>query len=355
MNITIDKSIFDNYGTPDVNQDKFSDVLHSAHKRYHTLSLSKACDIEDIYSIIDSNDRYFLQDLFVESITKPETRSSDCIVKVGGENEEIKKEFSLNEVYEYIVSPAEIILENGKNDGALIRAIEAHFDPDLDFETLRKEWIAHIDNSGGSGDRSRVEDCLDLHGGKQKFLHCCVIVDGDKRFPNDTRNENKHKGYFEMYEKLGVKYHVWEKRAMENYMPDEVFIANRDNWGRLWVDAYLSLKPEQKDYYNIASGFSADMTARLPENYTSLPKGMDTHFNDVHPTNFHRLVTPPSLAPAANAPKNPLLKKKNTMKDNFPTYFSTPEVRYDTLSNRTSHQNDPDELLHVAQMIRQII
>lgn len=355
MNITIDKSIFDRFGTPEVNKNTFSKVLHTAQDKYHTISLSETCGIEDIFSIIDSNDIYFLQDLFVGSITKPEKRSSDCIVKVGGENEAIKKEFSLEEVYEYIVSPAEIILENGKNDGALIRAIEAHFDSDLSFETLLKETVAHIDNSGGSGDRSRVEYYLNLHGGKQKFLHCCVIVDGDKRFPNDTRKESLQKDYFAMYNNLGVKYHVWEKRAMENYMPDEVFIANRDNWGRLWVDAYLSLKPEQKDYYNIASGFSADMTAKLPENYTSLPKGMDTHFNDVHPTNFHRLVSPPSIAPAPNAPINPLLKKKNTMKDNFPPYFSTPEVRYDTLNNRTSHQNDPDELLHVAQMIRQII
>lgn len=355
MNITIDKSIFDRFGTPEVNKNTFSKVLHTAQDKYHTISLSEACGIEDIYSIIDSNDIYFLQDLFVGSITKPEKRSSDCIVKVGGENEAIKKEFSLEEVYEYIVSPAEIILENGKNDGALIRAIEAHFDPDLDFATLRKESIVHIDNSGGSGDRSRVEDYLNLHGGKQKFLHCCVIVDGDKQFPDDTRKVNLHDEHFKMYNDLGVKYHVWEKRAMENYMPDEVFIANRDNWGSLWVDAYLSLTPKQKDYYNIASGFSKDMVAGQPKEYTSLPEGMDVHFNTVSSADFERLFSPPSINPAPSAPVNPLLKKKNTIKDNFPTYFSTPEVRYDTLSNRTSHQNDPDELLHVAQMIRQII
>ncbi|MBR3413256.1 MAG: hypothetical protein IKG81_11275 [Bacteroidales bacterium] len=355
MNITIDKSIFDRFGTPEVNKNTFSKVLHTAHDKYHTISLSKACDINDVVSIIDSNDIYFLQELFVGSITKPEKRSSDCIVKVGGENESIKKEFSLEEVYEYIVSPAEIILENGNNDGFLIRAIEAHFDPDLNFETLLKETVTHIDDASGSGNRGRVEYYLNLHGGKQKFLHCCVIVDSDKQFPTDTRKEKHHKDYYEMYDKLGVKYYVWEKRAMENYMPDEVFIANREIWGRLWVDAYLSLKPEQKDYYNIASGFSKDMATGQPKEYTSLPEGMDVHFNTVSSTNFNRLYNPPSIKPAPNSTIISLRKKGYTIKDSFPTYYSTPEVRYDTLSNRTSHQNDPDELSHVAQMIRQII
>ena len=355
MNVTIDKSIFDCYGTRDVDKQLFSKVLHTAQYRCHTVSLSQSCEMEDIYKL-DSNDAFFLQEFFNDFINSSrETRLSDCLLKVGGESEDNNKVFGLDEVYDYISSPAVIIVENGKNDGFLIRAIEEHFDHQLNFEDLLKKSIIIIDNSGGSGDRNRVEYYLDLHSGKKKYLHCCVIVDGDKKFPKDTQKEDQHKEYFEMYDNLGVKYHVWEKRAMENYMPDEVFIANRNTWGRLWVDAYLNLKPEQKDYYNIASGFSADMIAGHPEDYTSLPKGMDNQFNDVHPTNFHRLVCPPRITPAPYNTPISLRKKGCTMKESFPTYFRTAEVRYNTLINRTSHQNDPDELLHVAQMIRQII
>ena len=344
MNITIDKSIFDLYGTPDVDKNTFRKVLHAAEYRYHTISLSKTCDIDDISIIEDSNEAFFLQDLFFNSITYThEKRLSDCIIKVGGENEEVKKIFNINEAYEYIMSPAEIIVENALNDGRFIRTIELHFDPDLEFEKYRRENVVHIDNAGGSGDRSRIEDYLENHHGKPKFLHCFVIVDGDKRYPGDDRKLKQQEKRLDYYKSYGVQYHVWEKRSMENYMPDEVFVAKRRQFGVQWVDSYLHLLPEQKDFFCISGGFSKDIDSKKDKLFDNLPDGMKLCFDGISKTNFQNL----------------LLSPQNTggnFKDVFPKNFEdAANVRRDTLMARTSHQNDPDELLHISQMIRQII
>ncbi|MBP5540024.1 MAG: hypothetical protein J6X88_00065 [Bacteroidales bacterium] len=358
MIITIDKSIFDQYGTPSVDKDIFGKVLHTAKYRYHSVSLSQSCGMEEI-SNVDSNDAFFLQALFTEYINaKPEVHKSDCLVKVGGEKENVNKIFSLDETYEYINSPAEIIVEHATNDGRFIRAIEENFDPSLEFEKLRSENIVHIDGASGSGDRSRIEDYLVTHHQKVKFLHCCVIVDGDKRHPNDDRKLKQHEKRIKLYKRLGVPYHVWEKRSMENYMPDEVFEKNRQKWGKLWVDAFRSLSPIQRDYYDISGGFSKDLGPDQPQNHTGLPSGMNTLFNRVSLENFKRLIQSPSIKPYDGIPTPDIIEelRSNSMKNCFPTYFLDSNlVRYDTLMTRTSHQEDPDELIHVAQMIRQII
>ena len=104
MNVTIDKSIFECYGTRDVDKQLFSKVLHTAQYRCHTVSLSQSCEMEDIYKL-DSNDAFFLQEFFNNYINSSrETRLSDCLLKVGGEFEDNNKVFSLDEVYDYISS-----------------------------------------------------------------------------------------------------------------------------------------------------------------------------------------------------------------------------------------------------------
>lgn len=343
MNITIDKSIFDRYGSPEVNKEMFSKVLHTAKYRYHTVSLSQSCDMED-FSHIDSNDAFFLQELFNEFINSArEVHLSDCLVKVGGDNENVNKTFSLNETYEYITSPAEIVVENATNDGRFIRAIELHFDPNIEFEKYRRENIIHIDNAGGSGDKSRVEDYLESHHGKQKFLHCIVIVDGDKRYPNDDRKLKQQEKRLKLYQSLGVQYHVWEKRSMENYMPDDIFLAKRNFYGVEWVDAYLHLSPPQKDYYCISGGFSKDIDPKAEKIFDNLPEGMKLCFHGISTTSFQRLLYPPN-------------NRGGNFKDVFPmNYEDTASVRWDTLMARTAHQNDSEELLHITQMIRQIL
>lgn len=358
MTITIDKSIFDQYGTPVADKELFSKVLHTIKYRYHSISLSQSCGMDEM-SIIDSNDAFFLQGLFAEYINSTrEEHKSDCLVKVGGEKENVNKIFSLEEAYEYINSPAEIIVEHATNDGRFIRAIEKTFDPDIGFEKLRSDNIVHIDGASGSGDRSRIEDYLENHHQKVKFLHCCVIVDGDKRYPDDDRKLKQQEKRIKLYQELGVPYHVWEKRAMENYMPDEVFKTNRLKWGKLWVDAFLSLSPTQRDHYDISGGFSKDLRPDQPQNHTGLPSGMNTLFDGVSPENFRRLMQPPSIKPYDGIPTSDIIEslRNNSMKNCFPTYYLDGNlVRYDTLKERTSHQIDPDELIHIAQMIRQII
>jgi len=71
-----------------------------------------------------------------------------------------------------------------------------------------------------------------------KYLRCFVLVDSDKKFPNDTTKQNRV-NLFQFLDSLGIPYHELEKREMENYLPDEVFETIEDN--NDFIQAYLKL------------------------------------------------------------------------------------------------------------------
>ena len=343
MNVLIDKSIFSNYGSPEVDEGTFTRMLMCAKIKGYNVRIDSHCDFDDINADILS--ATLLASLMDSSLkTRYEKRNCDCTIAIGGEKELKKKVFSLNESCDYLSSTAVIMVEDKINDGRFIRAIERIFDPDLDFERLVDSSIVRFENAGGSGDKRQIEDELKRHNYASKYLRCVVIVDSDKRFPSDTRKEKIHKENRLYYEGTGVGYHVLEKRAMENYMPDEVFQTKRLEFGKLWVDAYLNLSAEQKDYLDISKGFMKDIPTGLSKQLNSLPQGMQILFWRVPDLNFQRLSDPPHI-------------QGGDIKNNFPKlYLDEPSlVRWDTMMNRTRHQKDSHELLHISQMIRQII
>lgn len=342
MNILIDKSIIDNYGTLTADKKSFARMLMSANVKGCNVRIDSRCGFDDLPNDIVMTT--MLQSLMDSSLKmSSEKRECDCKIAVGGEKELKKKVFSLAESCNYINSPAVIMVENKVNDGCFIRAIERVFDTDINFDELWANSIVKFDNAGGSGDRQQIDDEVRRLNNATKFLRCVIVVDSDKRFPSDDRKKHIHDENRQYYKGIGVGYHVLEKRAMENYMPDEVFQEKRMEMGKLWVDAYLSLLPEQKDYLDISHGFMKDIPVGEVQRIESLPEGMQRHYSKVSATNFLRLSHPPQI-------------HGGNMKNNFPKlYNESPMVRYDTMMSRTKHQSDPDELLHISQMIRQII
>lgn len=342
MNILIDKSVINNYGNITAEKNTFARMLMSASIRGCCVRIDPRCGFDDLPNDIVMTT--MLQSLMDSSLKmSSEKRECDCTIAVGGEKELKKKVFSLEESCKYINSPAIIMVENKVNDGCFIRAIERIFDADMNFDELETSSMVMIDNAGGSGDRQQMEDEVRRLNNATKFLRCVIVVDSDKRFPSDDRKKHLHDENRQYYQGIGVGYHVLEKRAMENYMPDEVFQERRIELGKLWVDAYLSLLPEQKDYLDISQGFMKDLPAGGMPRKEDLPEGMRNHYTNVLATNFQRLSHPPQI-------------QGGNMKNNFPKlYNESPMVRYDTMMNRTKHQSDPDELLHVAHMIRQIL
>ena len=348
MNVYIDKDIFLNYGTSQVNGDDFDELLGSVPYR---CSISTAQSIDSTtLSRLSHEDRLRFLNLLQRCNDKPHTSSkSDCIVTLDGESEFTEKIFSLSEVCEYVSFGARIVLEDATNDGYFIKAIERFFENTLDFSKLISKNIIVIANAGGSGAKRRIADFIDDHHGKPKFLRCLVIVDGDCRYDGDTEYENYKKQLDEKkyFEDRGVTYHVLKKRTQENYMPDEVFDNNPHVFGEDWVNAYLRLTPKQKDYYYIAEGFSKDIPKANRDKgeyeFNKLPQGIQNLFGNVSSGNYLHLLHGPNL--------------HGSFKSEFPKYFNDPHICKDALQNRVNHpeSKNPDELMHIVEEIRQLL
>lgn len=343
MIITFDKSVFSKCGTPDVDPKVLGKILNLASIKDVTISLDPKSDVQN--ADIDSGSLFILMDLLKKSSKCPQPkRVSDCIIKVNGEGYSEGRIIGMSEACEYISSPAIIIVENGTNDGCFLRAIERNFDSSINFEQLLSENIVAIDNGGGSGALSRVEYYLSIHQNKSKLLRCLVIVDGDKRFPGDNNYANKKKQVKESREFLqkGILYHILSKRALENYMPDEMFIDQKRKFGVSWVNAYVKLSDEQKDYFYTASGFKKDIPSDHENKFENLPKGVRDLFMGIG-GNYNILKDSSSLG---------------NFKEAFARLFmDSPYVNKTTLLKRLQHPKatNPDEFNQITDKIRQLL
>ena len=348
MNVFLDKDVLLNYGSTQVSSDDFDELLGFDNRRCRILTIQQI-DSNTLAGLSHIDRIRFLAILERNNDVQYLERKSDCFVTLDGESELTDRIFSLHEVCEYVSFGARIVLEDATNDGSFIKAIERNFENTLDFDYLLSRDVVEIDNAGGSGTKRRVEEFINIHHGKPKFLRCLVIVDGDCRFPGDIEYENYKKQEDErrFFEEKGVGYYVLKKRAQENYLPEVIYESNRDKFSDGWVDAYLSLSPLQKDYYYIAEGFQKDIPRTYREKgeleFDKLPDGVKNLFDGISPSNYQHLLHGPNL--------------HGSFKSIFPKFFNDPHICKDALQNRVNHPNSvsPDELMFIVEQIRQLI
>ncbi len=308
--------------------------------------------MEYVSSRLDYIDNAILGVILNRSINLPvESHNSDCVMVVGGEVYTDQKHFAPTEINEYLNTSATIVVENGKNDGYFVRAIMKHFAPSVEFEEQLSNNNVVIEAAGGSGARSRINYFLDIHHNKPKYLRHLVIVDGDKRFPEDNtygsfKTQQKNREYFQSN---AVFYHILEKRAMENYMPDEVYDSHRDEFGDSWVNAYLKLTEIQKDYYYIAKGFRKDVPGNMQNDASLntdrtrlLPAAIQDLFSTVSDLDYQVLLDKPN--------------GKN-FKDVFPEHYNDSQVTKDSLLRRSPRKptSGKSELEEIAEKIKQLL
>lgn len=353
MRVTLDKSVFDQYGTNHVPADSFHDFLMNMEtKKGYVLSTAPAISVGDVQSKLNQLDFLFFSGILSRSVNQPvEPHFSDCVVIVGGEHDDIDKRFAPTEINAYLNTPAMIVVENSLNDGWFVRAIMNHFEPTIRFEEQLTNNLVSIDPASGSGARNRVEYHLSTHKNQPKYLRCLVIVDGDKRFPGDTtygsyQTQQNDGTYFQS---KAIAYHILEKRTMENYMPDEVYDSNRGVFENNWVDAYMRLTEEQKNYYYIAMGFLKDVPravrndANLNKDRTQVqPVAIQTLFSTVTDADYLVLLNNPHIG--------------GNFKDEFPKFYNDANVTKATLLRRSPLKpNGKSELEEIAEKIRQLL
>lgn len=283
------------------------------------------------------------QQIVIEGLdaTVNESLKTDRLVKSDGAKYSQEPIYDAKEGYVFLSSPVSIWVENSLNDSPFVRTIIRCMRPDIPLnDWIKWNWLT-FDNAGGCSNAQNVlEEKLKEKVGKSKMLRCFILLDSDKTWPDEV--VTKYDQFLEFCNQNGFVYHVLHKRAMENYMPDAVFDEFRNNLTNSWIDAYLHLTPEQKDYINIAEGFNANIHDKNHRNQGRIGRQyMDTEvqqfYSSVSDINYERLEQGLNIG---------------NFKTTFPRKFEeSPSVHARALLARTSHQSCGNELQVIVDKI----
>ncbi|PXY40673.1 hypothetical protein DMB65_10575 [Flavobacterium cheongpyeongense] len=252
----------------------------------------------DLFEKLDSIDKEFLEDSFKQYFYEDNPE-----IKYMVSNQIRKDIFNLDEAIVLLKEPFWIILENNKNDENFIKSIIFHFDNTEDkylTDCVKNRWI-QFDNAGGCGNvknliKGRLNSFENLaaqnNAELKKYYQAFVILDSDK----DYENQNIKQDYInliEYLETIDVNFHILEKRAMENYMPNEVLseIKNAKSASSdqndiqcvKWIDVYFNLSESQRNFLKYSGHDSFDdlpndaqelYRNQLTVNYEFLQNGM---------------------------------------------------------------------------------
>ena len=277
----------------------------------------------DLFKRLDEDDRVNIEGQFNKCVT--ESKRPGFHVSESEDNA-----FNIEEAIRFFTQPVAIVLENSLNDGPFVRAIIEHFDKKgILSEHLKNSWIK-FGNSGGKDNfvnylSAELRTFRNLPKENHHYLRAFVITDSDKKFP-DMEQENDKKRIIEFLEENNIPFHILEKREMENYLPDEAIDSIPDN--REFIDAYLKLKPVQKDYFDLEKGFPN-------RNFEQLSNGIKDLFRGVNEED-KKVFRKRSLAEKYKS-------SGQTFKSEFPKLFHSAKVTKETLLKRCAHHSDKPE------------
>ncbi|MCT3662506.1 hypothetical protein J2O08_04400 [Elizabethkingia anophelis] len=264
-----------------------------------------------------------------------------------------EKEFSIEQAIRFFSTPVSLLLENGRNDSYFLKAIFKYFDKEISnknrlLEFYKNDWI-RFENAGGwtnvgnfiEGMKTSLESfCSDEGRDSKDFIRCFVLMDSDKEYPEDIPSSK-----IELQKKLeawGIEVHILKKRAMENYMPDEVINneGERINAISAWVDVYKHLANEQKDYLNYNKGFPKDQGKKRPRNLQHI--------------DIANLYSNPPISDANYDVLDRGMKYPN-FKEDFPKNFESPFSFKTALLKREGGTNESNEFNDIINKINKLL
>ncbi len=297
-----------------------------------------------LYKLLDKDDQALLiQEFNTQIIQQKSALKADYYVSntVSQNNE-----FVIDEAIRFFIQPISIILENSLNDQYFIRSLVNNFNCHEIQRQIGNNWI-QFENAGGcSNIENFITGKLQAYNSLPKeahcYLRCFILLDSDREYKNQPLKK-PYEQLIVFLKKHGIIYHFLEKRTMENYMPDTVFTDYKTHNNVLgeWIDAYLSLTPQQKDYLNISRGFTKRDDKGQQEHRNTLQKEVIDLYADVSDLNFDKLNQGFKLP---------------EFKTQFPkNYIDHYGVHKKSLLERTCHQNNQKELIEIVNKIKSLL
>lgn len=286
------------------------------------------------FSNLSDVDKRLYQDSVVRSI---QMGLRDVKVVIG----ETHTAFEANQ---FLSQPLKIILENSENDAHFMNAIFRCFKSESNnmLEKISQRMVVY-DMGAGSCIEQKIRTELNGFQGadfpkeNHEYLRCLVIMDSDKSSPTDELKQGTL-NITELLDANNIVYHILEKREMENYLPDEVFDDLPEK--NKFIEAYLRMEPSQKDYFDIENGLP-DLN---PDSFDDKVKELYASLSIEDINTFRKIGL-----------KDVFENVEGNFKSEFPKLFSSDKVTKKNLMEKTSHQNDSDELKTLVQKVRELL
>ena len=244
---------------------------NSSHHRYYYFINKNPKDLEtfDNYKKLSQTDREYLRGQYEASFISG--KNINFTYKVSNEKSTASKEFNLQQALRYFNTPVFLVIENSLNDSYFLKSVFQFFDVEYSkdsriLEFIDNDWIQFV-NAGGwaniknyiEGRKKSLEKFCSLYGKNEyDFIRYFVLMDSDKNYPTEILPERER--LKTELESVGIKVHILNKRAMENYIPDEV-IENLPQIHQKyipfipWINSYKTLSTDQKNFLNYRKGF----------------------------------------------------------------------------------------------------
>lgn len=248
------------------------------------------------------------------------------------------------EAYQYLTSPVKIVLENSRNDAHFLKAVFKGFRQEAKIisKHIENRWVQFA-MGGGSSIVQALETEMESFNSalfekeNHEYLRCFVILDSDKRYPDEPLKQGTENIVAFLTAK-NIPFHILEKREMENYIPEAAFEGVTKN--RSFIDAYLRLTPEQKDYFDLEKGFpERNFDHLLPELKLLFETVSDEDKSIFRHSDLKRFTG----------------SRDEDFKSECPKLFNSAHVTKATLMARTENQTTPDELKNIIQKIRELL
>ena len=248
------------------------------------------------------------------------------------------------EAFHYLFSPLKIVIENSLNDAPFLKSIFKCFRQDAKQISKQIDDRRVIFEMGGGSSIEQVirAEMASFDGpafpqANHKYLRCFVLLDSDKKYSHEPLKVGLT-NLVTFLEEHEVCYHILEKREMENYLPEEAFSEIEAN--RAFIDVYLSLNEEQKDFFDLEKGFDDISFESLDENIQALYSDLSTESkNTIRKQTLDKFTG----------------SERNDFKSEFPKLFLSEKVTRVGFINRTKDQSNPSELKDIINKVRKLL
>jgi hypothetical protein len=332
MIVHINSAVFDE----DSNFKKLNHMFAFFEDEKHDLFLN-----EDISQTkwVDSTSKItkaFCEVQFKNSVYSSETEVN---LKIENENDLENDIYSVLDGYILLNNNPIIFVENATSDGLFLSSIFNNFTECKEVSrNVKNRWI-EVRGVGGKNEfikginnelrRFRKENLPN-----EKYLRAIVIVDSDKKYPIENLSAT-HNAIIDYCDEKKIKYHVLEKREIENYLPVQVFSDFPHN--HPIVSSYLNLNSAQQSYYDFQDGFKGKGINTLNINIQNLFVGISTNDEKHLRVGFDRSI------------------KDFYSKKAFPLLFKHASISRKTLLENCIMQKDPEELIKIVKKLEHLL